>query len=141
MPTVIEGGLTNLQHEKFAQLFARGVDATEAYKKAYPGSKGASAQAAASRLLKTVMPRVQGLRGAAVTETVMDITEKRMIAAEVARDKEQRAADRIAAIMADAKLAGELSDTVNVNLRQPLTPEQILAAVQRSPALAALGRS
>lgn len=133
--------LENPKHERFVQFVAAGVDATEAYKRTYPKAKGAAAQAASSRLLKNVMPRLSRLQEASATDSVMTLIEKRMISAEIARDQKQRAADRIAAIMADAKLAGELSDTVNVNLRQPLTPEQILAAVQRSPALAALGRS
>lgn len=65
----------------------------------------------------------------------------KVITGEFTSSEEFKIPDKLRAIELDAKLAGELSDTVNVNLRQPLTPEQILAAVQRSPALAALGKS
>jgi len=44
-------------------------------------------------------------------------------------------------IMADAELAGELIEKVDINIRAPLTPEQISEAVRRSPALALIGRS
>ena len=66
---------------------------------------------------------------------------RREILAEIANDRKTKAADRIAAVMADAKLAGELVDRMDATVRVPLAPEQISEAVKRSPALAWIGRS
>lgn len=162
--------LDNPQHEKFAQLVASGVDVSVAYGKVYPKAARISVGSAGCRLFKIVHPRIKLLQAASATSTVMNMQERREFLARAKRafihklDFEKdgdliqeitrtegskgeagiekfKLPGKLECVMADAKLAGELTDTVNVNLRQPLTPEQILAAVQRSPALAALGRS
>lgn len=134
--------LDNPRHEAFAQAVASGMTGADAYRKVYGKVKAPRAGACdLNRDFPDVPLRVKELQAESKTETVMDMRERRELAATIARDKEQKAADRIAAIMADAKLAGELVDRVEATVRVPLTPEQISEAVKRSPALAMIGRS
>lgn len=133
--------LHNGVHEQFAQLIADNVDASEAYRQTHPGVKDKTANECASRLSKKVKSRVAALRSETNTERTLSRQERRELIANRARADDVKDNDLVGLLTLDAKLAGELSDTVNVNLRQPLTPEQILAAVQRSPALQALGKS
>jgi phage terminase small subunit len=133
--------LSNQRRERFAQLVASGESGAAAYRAAY-GAEGASAEAGASRLLSNsrVLERVAELQRESATATTLDMQRRREIMAEIANDRKARAADRIAAVLADAKLAGELVEKSEVTTRVPLTPEQISEAVDRSPALRMIGR-
>ena len=88
-----------------------------------------------------VSERVVELQRQSATATTLDMQRRREILAEIANDRKAKAADRIAAVLADAKLAGELVEKSEVTTRVPLTPEQISEAVRRSPALALLPRN
>lgn len=133
--------LDNGVHERFAQLIADEVDMSEAYRQTHPGVKPKTANECASRLSRKVKDRVFWLKGQNHTELTISRQERRELIGKRCRSNDIKDSDLCSLLTLDAKLAGELSDTVNVNLRQPLTPEQILAAVQRSPALQALGKS
>jgi phage terminase small subunit len=131
--------LLNQRRERFAQLAASGETGAAAYRAAY-GAEGPSAEVGASRLLSDVkvLERVADLQRQSATATTLDMQRRREIMAEIANDRKARAADRIAAVLADAKLAGELDDKAEVTFREQPTPEQISEAVQRSMALRGL---
>ena len=150
--------VTNERWEKFAQFIASGETGASAYRPCY-GARGASAAANASRLLRndTVRLRVAELRAAAtaaaaereaaaaehaaqqLTTTLLTMQRRREIAREIAEDAKQRASDRLAAVLADAKLAGELNpETVavaSVSVQIQLAEDeraQIMAAKQQA---------
>ena len=124
--------ILNPRWEQFAQRVASGESATAAYRATY-GAKGASAEAAASRLLRNVMVplRVAELRklaaGASAVEeaktvakvagkVVLALAKKRELLAGFATARKLDVRDRMRAIELDAKLAGELKgDAVTVN--------------------------
>lgn len=70
--------LKNQKHERFAQLIATGVSATEAYTKVYR-KKGKVAGSAGGRLLKNVgiQQRLSELQQKAETKAVLTLAEKR----------------------------------------------------------------
>jgi hypothetical protein len=129
--------LLNQRRERFARLAASGETGAAAYRAAY-GAEGASAEAGASRLLRKVevSERVAELKRQSATATTLGMQRRREILAEIANDRKAKAADRIAAVMADAKLAGELVEKSEVTTREQPTPEEIGEAVKRSRALA-----
>jgi hypothetical protein len=100
----------NQRHERFAQLAASGETGAAAYREAY-GTEGASAEAGASRLLRNdkVSERISELQKASATATTLNMQRRREILAEIAENKLAKDADRINAVLADAKLAGELN--------------------------------
>ncbi len=106
--------LTNPKHERFAQLLAKGENATNAYKQSGYSAQGNSAEAAASRLLSDV--KVQArigelLERAAIkveitaADIVRMLNEDRALAKEV---KQPGAA--IAASLGIAKVLGLIVD-------------------------------
>ena len=105
--------LADIRAERFAQLVAKGeIDVKDAYKQVFPNASDVSCNAAGSRLLKKVAARVDELRKESATATTLTIQESREILAKIARNESSKTSDRIAAILADAKLCGELVDKV-----------------------------
>lgn len=138
--------LKNPQHEKYAQLIAKGTDADLAYRKVFPRAGAPSAKSLASRLSNAdhVSQRIFELQQASATATVLTMQERREFLARVVRaklneidlkldgDLIQEITDTITetsstrkiklpgkreCVMDDAKLAGDLSDKLTVNHR------------------------
>jgi hypothetical protein len=126
--------LKNPKWEKFAQAVAAGASASQAYR--IIKGKGKNANVIAPRMLANVRirARVQEFQQASATSTTLTMQERREILAKMARNPKNRPADRIAAIVADAKLAGELTDRVQ-NL-----PPLARAIVFKVPAVVARPR-
>lgn len=110
--------LRNPRWEKFAQAVAAGVSASEAYRSI--DGKGKNANVIASRMLANVniRKRIKELQQESATSKTLDMQERREINAEIARNAQNRPADRIAATLADAKLAGELTDKVQTTTQE-----------------------
>src|SRR5579862_9606866 len=102
--------LKNTRHEAFAQLAATGLSASEAYRRVSGRTANANVHSARWMAKDSIKARIAELQKASETEAVLDMQERRRIAAGIARDAQQRASDRIAAIVADAKLAGEFKE-------------------------------
>ena len=86
----------------------------------------------------SIAARIAELRAMSATAATLTMQQRRAIAAAIARDTTARASDRIAAVMADAKLAGELkgdapiaSVKVNIGLGEEERAE-LMAAKQRA---------
>ena len=113
--------LSNPRRERFAQHVAEAGNGAAAYRLTY-GVNGASAEAAASRLLRNdkVRERVTELQGAAATAAVLTLERKRQILADIAEGRQQEAkiSDRLRAIELDARLAGEFHEKLDVNWRR-----------------------
>ena len=133
---------TNSRWEKFAQRAASGETATSAYRAIY-GRKGASAEAAASRLLRNdkVVLRVAELRkqaaevGAveeaktsakAAGKFVLALAKKRALLAGFATARKLDVKDRMRAIELDARLAGEMVEKVEAKDTTPREPLDVL---------------
>ena len=104
------------KHELFAQRVATGDSATAAYRLVYAKAKNADVMG--PRLLGNVgvRARVAELQARSATAATLTMQQRREIACAIATDTTARASDRLAAIMADARLAGELKgDSVTVN--------------------------
>ena len=91
----------------------------------------------------SIAARVEELRAMSATAATLTMQQRREIAAAIARDTTARASDRLAAIVADAQLAGELkreataaaSVTVGVAVKVALSEEErreLMAAKQRA---------
>lgn len=117
--------LANIRHENFAVEYVKnGGNATEAYRKVYPGSKKWTDQAAnnkASALCHhgEVAGRISELRNAVQKRNIASLEEACEILSNIARDKDRR--DRVPATMGLAKILGwekpqqvELSGSVTV---------------------------
>lgn len=104
MPT-----LKNSKHEAFCLMVAALESDVAAYKKAYKCSQ-ASAEANASRLRENegVKRRIAELQKATATEKTLTMQERREFMAETARNSKVNIRNRMAAVMHDARLAGEL---------------------------------
>jgi len=113
--------LVNQRHERFAQIIGSGESGAAAYQTCY-GTHGASAEAAASRLLRNgkVRERVTELQSAAATAAVLTLERKRQLLADIAEGRQQQAkiSDRLRAIELDAKLAGEFHEKLDVSWRR-----------------------
>ena len=86
-----------------------------------------ASQANAARLMAndSVAARIEELRAMSATAATLTMRQRREIAAAIAKDTTARASDRIAAVMADARLAGELVGKSEVeNKGRILTPER-----------------
>ena len=103
--------LKNSRREKFAQACASGLSAAAAYRSAYH-YKGKQADSLGARLSVKVSDRIRELKQASATATTLTMKERREIASEIARNKDCKPSDRLAAVMAEARLAGELTDKV-----------------------------
>ena len=121
--------LENTRHEKFAQLVASGNSKTAAHREAC-GTDGKTANEGGCRLAMKdkVRARIQELReiaaaataqresavAAEVAEkfrgTVLTLARKRALLREHAERKDIETRDLVAVVIADAKLAGELTE-------------------------------
>lgn len=139
--------LRNARHEKFAAHYGKTGNASESYRVAYGPKRTEAADAAcASRLLTDakVSLRVKEFQEKAATGTILNMTRRRELMYQFAHDEQAKHADRIAAIMGDAKLAGELIDkqahTVDfvrpITIRLPGILTDVQAAAQRRKGLA-----
>ena len=120
--------LANPRHEQFAQRVATGKSATAAYRLVYAKAKNADVMG--PRLLGNVgvRARVAELQARSATAATLTMQQRREIAREIALDTKARNSDRLAAIMADAKLAGELKPEATVNVGVQVTPPDALLA-------------
>jgi len=120
--------LLNQRHESFAQLIASGESGAAAYRTCY-GTDGASAEAAASRLLRNgkVQKRVLEMQGEAAKAAVLTLEERRLFLAAVVRGEhaDAKMPDKLRAAELDAKLAGDIRDGLDVSLRRQTQHEQI----------------
>jgi hypothetical protein len=130
--------LKNQKHERFAQLLATGMSASEAYTKVYK-KKGKVAGSAGGRLLKNVgiQQRLAELQQKAETAAVLTLADKREFlrrvvvtsigevdeksplcqSAEYSEDgRKFKMPDKLKAIELDAKLAGEFREQVEVKV-------------------------
>ena len=108
--------LANPRREKFAQHVATGESATAAYRLVYAKAKNADVMG--PRLLGNVgvRARVAELQSRSAIAATLTMRQRREIACAIATDSTARASDRLAAIMADARLAGELKgDSLTVS--------------------------
>ena len=96
------------QHELFAQRVATGDSATAAYRAVY--GTGKNADVFGPRLMGNdgIRARVAELQAGSATAATLTMRQRREIACAIATDTTARASDRLAAIMADARLAGKL---------------------------------
>lgn len=156
--------LDNPRHESFAQAVASGMKGVDAHRKVYGDSKSARQRASLLLTNNDIAQRVSELSGQAATGMVMTlqqemeyltrailtpldgIDETNILCQRAKYTKAGREiwmVDKLRAMELLARLKKELSqDVANVTISvAPLTPEQILAAVQRSPALQGIGRS
>ena len=104
------------QHELFAQRVATGDSATAAYRAVYGKEK--NADVFGPRLMGNdgIRSRVGELQEHSANAITLTMQERREIACAIARDITARASDRLAAILADARLAGELKgDSLTVS--------------------------
>lgn len=103
--------LKNQKHEAVALLMAKAYSALEAYRKVYKCS-AINAKRNAWRVKENegIKKRMEEIQQAAKSATVMDMSERRIFLAETKRNPEYDIKDRMAAVMHDAKLAGELMD-------------------------------
>ena len=132
--------LADIRHERFAELVATGeMDVKDAYKQVFPNASDDSCNAAGSRLLRKVAGRVDELRELAATATTLTIQDSRETLAKIVRDPATTPRDKIAAILADAKLSGELTDRVEhsgqINSEVIMTEEyraELMAKVKRA---------
>lgn len=123
--------------EAFAQEVAKGALPIDAFRK-ITGEKRAGDGTQSSRLFKKVEFRISEIQSASCTETTLDMKERRELLAERARADDVKDNDLVSIILADAKLAGELTEKVDVSGRIQTTPEDVLAAVRMSPAIRGL---
>ena len=99
---------------KFAAGVAAGLSCLDAYRAAYPTAGAESSRRSASKLMTNhdVLMEVKRIRGAAsglAGSAVMDLIEKRMILAQIARGA-GKDSERISAIRADTDLGGDATD-------------------------------
>lgn len=127
--------LPNPKYERFALLVAQAeVSAAEAYRETVSKKGTAKTQhESASKLAASpkVRPRIEFLKAKATKkaeqiadDVVMSMVEKRLIAAEIARDKREKASDRISACKLDNDLAGDGSEAA-----AQLSSVQVLAQI------------
>ena len=120
---------------------ATGDNATAAYRAVY--GTGKNADVFGSRLMGNdgICARVGELQAGSATAATLTMQQRREIACAIARDTTARASDRLAAILADARLAGEVKgDSVTVSATASangygLTDERrafLMAKVQRA---------
>lgn len=126
--------LPNQRHEKFAQRVASGESATAAYRLVYAKAKNADVMG--PRLLGNVgvRNRVAELQAQSATAATLTMKQRREIACTIALDTTAKASDRLAAIMADARLAGELVEKVDMAMddKRVLPPDQRAELLRRS---------
>ena len=120
--------IRNPKHELFAQRVATGESATAAYRAIY--EPGKNADVFGPRLMGNdgVRASVAELQAAAAKACVLTLERKRDLLAGFANNCDAKMADRIAAVMADAKLAGELTEKAEIKDTTPREPLAVLRA-------------
>ena len=115
--------LSNPRHEKFCHLVAAGKTYTEAYKLLYPNSNTPSQTGYGLYHRPDITARVQEFREEVALRAVMDLSRKREVLRQMAEgmiptktfNKDTgETYDALAALLADAKIAGELTEKVEV---------------------------
>lgn len=112
--------LSNVRHEKFAQLVASGESQRAAYRVAYPSAekwKDEVVDVKASELRKNgkVSVRIEELCKQSTSDAVMTITQRKEWLTEVIRDSEEKTKDRLNALDTLNKMDGVYVNNVNVN--------------------------
>lgn len=158
--------LDDPQHEKFARLVAGGMDKDDAYRAINPKVTKQSSQSLGPRLFGKVRNRIRWFQQQSAEDAVMDMKERRVFMRRVKRvdlarfDMEKdgdliqeidyhedgsvkkiKTPGKRECVMADAELAGELVEKVDINIREQPTPEQIAEAVKFSRAMGMAGLS
>lgn len=124
--------LANPRWEKFAQHVATGESATAAYRMVYAKAKNADVMG--PRLLGNVgvRARVADLQARSATAATLTMQQRREIACVIALNTTARDSDRLAAIMVDARLAGELKPEATVNVGVTVqTPDALIAGLAK----------
>ena len=134
------GAIRNPKHELFAQRVATGESATAAYRAIYGAGK--NADVFGPRLMGNdgIRARVAALQASAAKACVLTLERKRELLAGFANNCDAKMADRIAAVMADAKLAGELTEKAEIKDTTPREPLEVVRA-RIAAAKQAFGRS
>jgi hypothetical protein len=110
--------LSNPRHEKFCHLIAAGKTYTEAYKTLYPNSNTAPQSGYGLYHRPDIAERVQEFRDEVAMRSIMDLSRKREVLRQMAEgiiptkkyNKETGDTyDALAALLADAKIAGEFA--------------------------------
>ena len=122
------GAIRNPKHELFAQRVATGESATTAYRAIYGAGK--NADVFGPRLMGNdgIRARVAALQASAAKACVLTLERKRELLAGFANNCDAKMADRIAAVMADAKLAGELTEKAEIKDTTPREPLEVVRA-------------
>lgn len=139
--------LRNARHEAFCQSYFQSRNATTSYQEAFPSPKSQRClESAGARLLSKVevQARIVELSERTATKAVLTMQRRRELMANITDDDTAEHRDIIAAVMADAKLAGELIDkqahTVDfvrpITIRLPGILTDVQAAAQRRKGLA-----
>lgn len=111
----MRGPLKDARQEAFCQNSAKLMSDVQAYKKAYKCTlKTAMANAWRVRELEGVKARILELQNRSASKATMDVTERREIATEIARDKTVDASTRLNATVVEAKHAGEYMDRADL---------------------------
>ena len=114
--------LENPRYERFALLVASGeMTASAAYREAV-SNRGTDKNSweSASKLAAKATKKAEQI----ADDVVMSMVEKRLIAAEIARNKDEKASDRISACKLDNDLAGDGSEAA-----AQLSSVQVLAQI------------
>ncbi len=97
-------------HAQFACAYASGKSAVVAYQSIKPDATERSARLQAGKLLKRpeIVEFIRAFRAASLGKDLLNFVERRAILAKIARDEGVDANKRIQAVLADAKLTGEI---------------------------------
>lgn len=117
--------IANARHEKFAILVAGGKTPTEAQKILYPNSKYPSQHGYELSRRPDVAARIEEVREEVALRSIMDLSRKRevlrqmaegMIPTKVYNKETGETFDALAALLADARIAGEFApEKVQIN--------------------------
>lgn len=107
--------LKNQKHEAFCQRVVKLDSDVQAYRQAFKCSeKNAITNAYRLREIEGIQKRITELQQRSASKTTMTVTERREIAAEIARDKTVEPATRLNATVIEAKHAGEYLDRADL---------------------------
>ena len=120
--------IRNPKHELFAQRSATGESATAAYRAIYGAEK--NADVFGPRLMGNdgIRARVAALQAASATATTLTMQERREMLAAAARRKTVKDGALVAILLADAKLAGELTEKAEIKDTTPREPLEVVRA-------------
>jgi hypothetical protein len=122
--------IPNARHEKFCHLVAGGKTYTEAYKLLYPNSNTAAQSGYGLYHTPKIQQRIEEFREEVALRAVMELSRKREVLRQMAEgmiptktyNKETgETFDALAALLADAKIAGEFApEKLQINSAQDL---------------------